>query len=114
MTTKTNTPKTKAPQQAKQSVVVVEAAAEKAPKTVTVVAAKERVAKKVKPTNSKSKIVRDKFSMPQSDYAKIEELKQLCLKSGLQVKKSQLLRAGLQALQKMNASQLKAALSSLD
>lgn len=43
----------------------------------------------------KEKVVRDSFTMPKSDYAKIAELKQRCLSAGVQVKKSELLRAGL-------------------
>lgn len=74
----------------------------------------EKQAKKIKQPGTKIKVVRDNFSMPQCDYAKIGELKQLCLKDGMQVKKNQLLRAGLHALVKMSAAQLKTALSSLD
>lgn len=72
----------------------------------------EKKVKQAKKKGSGLKVVRDSFSMPQSDYAKIGTLKQLCLKNGLQVKKSQLLRAGLQALEKLSAAQLKIALSS--
>ncbi|MEJ1958669.1 MAG: hypothetical protein WDM70_03790 [Nitrosomonadales bacterium] len=45
--------------------------------------------------------------MPQNDYAKIAELKQVCQKAGLQVKKSELLRAGLHALSNLSAAKLK-------
>jgi len=44
-------------------------------------------------------VVRDGFTMPQADYDRIKALKALCLKNGVEVKKSALLRAGLQALQ---------------
>lgn len=71
-------------------------------------------AKKAKKEGGKIKVVRDSFSMPQSDYEKIVELKQLCLKSGMHVKKSELLRAGLHALAKLNATQLKLAVSGLE
>jgi len=53
------------------------------------------------------KVVRDSFTMPQNDYAKLGELKRLCLKAGLQVKKSELLRAGLNELTKLSGAQLK-------
>jgi hypothetical protein len=56
---------------------------------------------------TKVKVVRDSFTMPQNDYARIAELKQVCLKAGMHVKKSELLRAGLHALGKMSAAQLK-------
>jgi hypothetical protein len=52
--------------------------------------------------------------MPQSDYAKIAELKQLCLKNGVRVKKSELLRAGLHLLLELNVTQLKQALSGIE
>jgi hypothetical protein len=62
----------------------------------------------------KVKVVRDSFTMPQADYAKISELKQVCLKAGLHVKKSELLRAGLRALSALSLAQLKQAIGKLD
>lgn|ERR1035437_4965674 len=62
----------------------------------------------------KLKVVRDSFTMPQSEYQKIAEIKELCLKAGVQVKKSEVLRAGVIALCAMNEAQLSRALSSLD
>lgn len=73
------------------------------------VAKEPKVAKKVK-----LKVVRDSFTMPQSEYQKIAEIKEIGLKAGLQVKKSEVLRAGVIALRAMSDDQLKAALSSLD
>lgn len=79
-----------------------------APKTAT-----SRVqATPAKPTK-KVKVVRDSFSMPQDDYALIAKLKEKALAGGLQVKKSALLRAGLQLLDKSSALQLKRAISGL-
>lgn len=62
----------------------------------------------------KEKVVRDSFTMPQSEYQKIAEIKEACLKAGLPVKKSEVLRAGLKALGEMNAAQLKRALAGLE
>lgn len=62
----------------------------------------------------KVKIVRDSFTMPQSEYQKIAEIKETCLKAGLAVKKSEVLRAGLKALAGWNAAQLKRALAGLE
>lgn len=62
----------------------------------------------------KEKVVRDSFTMPQSEYQKIAEIKETCLKAGLPVKKSEVLRAGLKALVEMNAAQLKRALAGLE
>ncbi len=52
------------------------------------------------------KVVRDGFTMPQADYDKIKSLKALCLKNGVEVKKSQLLRAGLIALEALAVAEL--------
>lgn len=46
----------------------------------------------------KAKMVRDSFTIPEKEYAQLNELKKKCLKSGVHVKKSELLRAGLLAL----------------
>ena len=59
-------------------------------------AASQKAAKAVKP--KKIKMVRDSFTMPENDYAKLAELKKKCLKAGVHVKKSELLRAGVLGL----------------
>jgi hypothetical protein len=74
----------------------------------------EKKHKKEKKADAKVKVVRDSFTMPQSDYDLIAALKQKALKVGLHVKKSELLRASLQTLSKLPAAQLKRALSSLE
>lgn len=88
----------------------------KAPEPVAAKAAKEvKVAKEAKVAKKpKLKVVRDSFTMPQSEYQKIAQIKEIGLKAGLQVKKSEVLRAGVIALCAMNEEQLKTALSSLD
>lgn len=85
-----------------------------APKTTPTVEANEKSPKKVKKNSKKVKVIRDSFTMPESDYSKIADLKQLCLKGGIQVKKSELLRAGLHALGKLTAAQLKTTMNSLE
>lgn len=71
--------------------------------------------KKTKNTDDKArdKVIRASFTMPQSDYEKIVELKQLCLKAGVQVKKSELVRVGLHALSVLSAAQLKKAVAQI-
>lgn len=49
----------------------------------------------------KPKLVRDSFTIPEAEYIQLAVLKQRCLDAGLAVKKSELLRAGLQALVSM-------------
>ena len=62
----------------------------------------------------KLKVVRDSFTMPQNEYQKIAHIKEIGLKAGLQVKKSEVLRAGVIALCAMDETQLKRALAGLD
>jgi hypothetical protein len=71
-------------------------------------------AKKGKKEKGKMKVVRDSFTMPQNDYTKIAELKQVCLKAGVHVKKSELLRAGLNALSKLSTAQLKRLIAQME
>ncbi|QCP51389.1 hypothetical protein FAZ95_20875 [Trinickia violacea] len=62
----------------------------------------------------KEKVVRDSFTMPKSDYAKIDELKKRCVAAGISVKKSELLRAGLQMLAFAADKRLVAAVTALE
>lgn len=62
----------------------------------------------------KEKVVRDSFTMTQSEYRKIAEIKETCLKAGLPVKKSEVLRAGLKTLCEMNITQMKRALAEVE
>lgn len=62
----------------------------------------------------KAKVVRDSFTMPEDDYSKIAALKKQCQAAGVPVKKSELLRAGLQALQSMTEAKLLALVSGLE
>jgi hypothetical protein len=73
-------------------------------------APKEHKEKKEK----KQKVIRDSFTLPQNDYDKLAELKQSCLEAGLHVKKSELVRAGLRLLCKLDSAQLQAELSSVE
>jgi hypothetical protein len=58
--------------------------------------------------------VRDSFTMPQNEYAKIAEIKEICLKTKMHVKKSEVLRAGLVLLAALDQGQMKRALGSLE
>lgn len=62
----------------------------------------------------KEKVVRDSFTMPKSDYAKIDELKKRCVAAGISVKKSELLRAGLHMLAFAADKRLVAAVAALE
>jgi len=64
-------------------------------------------------TNKKPKLVRDSFTIPKAEFAAIETLKTRAIALGTSVKKSELLRAGLMALQGLSDAAYKAALSSV-
>lgn len=76
-------------------------------------AALQQAAKKPKKEHKK-KVVRDSFTMPQNEYAKIAEIKEICLKAKMHVKKSEVLRAGLVLLAELDPGQLKRALENLE
>ena len=61
-------------------------------------------------SNPKPKLVRDSFTMPKAEYAVIESLKQRAAKLDQSAKKSEMLRAGIKALNAMTDANLLAAL----
>jgi hypothetical protein len=67
----------------------------------------------VKVAAVKVKLIRDSFTMPEADFALIDALKTTALEFKRPTKKSELLRAGLQALAKLKPAQLQAALDKL-
>lgn len=66
-----------------------------------------------KPPRVKEKLVRDSFTMPRGDFALIHQLKERGLGFKREVRKSELLRAGLQVLSAMDDAALKALLDRL-
>ncbi|WP_428827788.1 hypothetical protein ACLIKD_07395 [Azonexus sp. IMCC34842] len=73
---------------------------------------KEVKAKKV--AVKKPKLVRDSFTFPENDYAQLAALKQRALSAGHEIKKSELLRAGLAALVAMSDASLLKALTAVE
>jgi hypothetical protein len=67
-------------------------------------AEKECKAKKQAP--KKPKLVRDSFTIPETDYALFATLKQRALAAGVEVKKSEILRAAILALAKLDDAEL--------
>lgn len=66
-----------------------------------------------KPNHAKEKLVRDSFTMPRVDFALIQQLKERALGFKRPTRKSELLRAGLQALAAMGDAPLQALLDKL-
>lgn len=56
---------------------------------------------------AKTRLVRDSFTMPEDEYAILGATKKACLKAGIEVKKSQLLRIGLLLLSQTETPALK-------
>ncbi len=90
------------------------AAARKKPagpaKSVPVAAAKDS---DKKPSKLRARLVRDSFTMPESDFALIAALKSRALAAKREAKKSELLRAGLHVLMALDSDTLLGALGRL-
>ncbi|MBY0446722.1 MAG: hypothetical protein K2Q15_16125 [Burkholderiales bacterium] len=83
-------------------VAIIEVVLEVSPDVVEAAHLPLSIGKKAKVTKTKKpKLVRDSFTIPEVEYIQLAELKQRCLDAGLAVRKSELLRAGLQALVSM-------------
>src|SRR6266516_4456582 len=53
------------------------------------------------------KVTRDSFTMPSTNYEKIGQLRAKCLKAGFSVTKSEIIRAGLHALESLPMEHLR-------
>ena len=73
----------------------------------------EEVKQKTQPKKKIEKVVRDGFTMPLSDKLLINELKIKGLSLGIDTNKSEIVRAGLQALNNLPDSKLKTILKSI-
>ena len=58
-------------------------------------------------------LVRDSFTMPEQEYAVLAEVKQACLRAGIDVKKSELLRIGVALLGQVDIATLRSVLAAL-
>jgi hypothetical protein len=95
------TPKAAA-KQVKKAAPAAKAKAVEAPK----VEKAEKASKPKKQALKKPKLVRDSFTIPETDYALFETLKQRALAAGIEVKKSEILRAAVVTLAKLDDAQL--------
>lgn len=75
--------------------------------------AQDAVAAVVPEKTERVKLVRDSFTMPKADFEMIDALKQRALKQGREVKKSELLRAGLHALAALGEAAFGAAVAAV-
>ena len=82
--------------------------AKRAPRKAPAAPAPAREANSARPV-----LVRDSFTMPEQEYAVLAEVKQACLRAGIDVKKSELLRIGVALLGQVDVATLKAVLAAL-
>ena len=73
-----------------------------------------KVSKEKKAEPKKPRLVRDSFTFPESDYAQIAALKLRALNAGVEIKKSEVLRAALVTLSKLADAELIVALEAID
>jgi hypothetical protein len=77
--------------------------------------AKKPSPKAEKPAKAKKvKLVRDSFTMPDTEYALIALLKKRCLDAGVSAKKSEILRAAVAGLAKLSDASVVAAIRRLE
>ena len=93
----------------------VKAIAAKAPKAPVKAVAKPvtKSAVELKEKPKKAKLVRDSFTMPEAEYAVLGDVKKACLKAGIEVKKSELLRVGVALIRQLDTAKLKEILAVL-
>ena len=110
--TKTSPPKVAG---VKPAVNVKQPARSEAIDTLEKPARVEKAPKPAKPAKSrKAKLVRDSFTIPETEYSRITVLKNRLALRGLAVKKSELLRAGLAVLANFGDAELLAALEKIE
>ena len=61
-----------------------------------------------------TRVIRDSFTMPESDYERIAKARERALKNGIAVTKAEVLRAGLVAISQLKDEQLAELLGELD
>lgn len=74
----------------------------------------DRSGKEKKQQQKPTKVVRDSFTMPETDYEQLKQLKKDCLSRGVNIKKGELLRAGIMALSAMPGDELLALLEKVE
>jgi hypothetical protein len=65
------------------------------------------------PKAKKEKLIRDSFTIPESEYIVLSSVKKACLEASIEVKKSELFRIAIGQLSQMSLPKLSNALNSL-
>ncbi len=96
------------PEKAQLSDTATRATRSRATKKATPAVKPEKI---VRP--KKDKLIRDSFTMPESEYSLIAAVKRRCLAKGVAVKKSEVLRAAVIGFAALSDAELTAALKTL-
>ena len=77
-------------------------------------ASKKTLGKSTKATKTvKTKLVRDSFAIPEKEYAALVAVKKACLKAGLEIKKTELIRIGIALVNTLTTAKIKTAQAKL-
>lgn len=106
-------PKIAAPKAIAPKAAAPKAAAPAPKKPATPVAKPATKAEKKAAKPKKVKQVRDSFTMPENEYAVLAQVKKSCLKAGVEIKKSDLLRIGVSLIKNLKIAELKDILNGL-
>ncbi len=87
------------------------AASKAAPTEATVSPSQAAKAKAVK--DKKQKVVRDSFTIPKTEFTQIADMKKRAMSLGVEIKKSELIRAGLQVISGLPDASFKKALAAI-
>ena len=61
----------------------------------------------------KTKLIRDSFAIPEKEYAALVAVKKTCLKAGLEIKKTELIRIGIALVNNLTTAKIKTAQAKL-
>jgi hypothetical protein len=90
--------------------VTVKKAAKKSAKKTS----KKTLVKSTKATKTvKTKLIRDSFAIPEKEYAALVAVKKTCLKAGLEIKKTELIRIGIALVNDLTTAKIKTAQAKL-
>lgn len=93
--------------------VTVKKAAKKSAKKTS----KKTLVKSTKATKAtktvKTKLIRDSFAIPEKEYAALVAVKKTCLKAGLEIKKTELIRIGIALVNDLTTAKIKTAQAKL-
>lgn len=97
---------------AKKTSLVKKATAKKTSKKASSKSTKSTKANKATKT-VKTKLVRDSFAIPEKEYAALVAVKKTCLKAGLEIKKTELIRIGIALVNNLTTAKIKTAQAKL-